>query len=110
VGKKVTAGDCGNRLVRGATQVAAGTADLPCMNISAISLQGLAQAQAQLDAAASNIVQSAAKSSSSTGNVVSPDIASQIVALNAAQTQFQLDASTLKTADQSQGSLLNIFA
>jgi flagellin-like hook-associated protein FlgL len=80
------------------------------MDISGIALQGLNQADAQLNQAASNLVDYGTSAATSGGNVDTVDLATQVVALNSAQIQFQLDIKTLKTANQIQENALNILA
>jgi len=76
------------------------------MDASAIALQGLQQAESQLDAAAAGIVQAGTGSSdSSNADVV--DLSTEMMALSQAQTQYQADLATLKTADQVEQNLVN---
>jgi flagellin-like hook-associated protein FlgL len=79
------------------------------MDFSAIALQGIEQAQVQLEAAVAGLAASGG-SSPSGANLDVVDIASQIVALNSAQTLLQLNLSTLKTADQIQKNILDLMA
>jgi len=77
------------------------------MNPSSIALQGLEQASAQLDAAASAIAQSGAPSGAGVAVV---SLSSEMVALTTAQTQFEASVTTLQTADQMQQSLFDVMA
>jgi flagellin-like hook-associated protein FlgL len=83
-------------------------ADKPGMDISSIALQGVEQAQVQLDAATESLVSAGASPNSA--NLDTADLASGIVALTSAQVQLQLSLSTLKTADQVQQTTLNLLA
>ncbi len=75
------------------------------MDVSSIALQGLQQADAQLNAAASAI----ANASDGSGvDVV--DLSKEMVAMMAAQTMFAANLDTLKTADQMQKNLLDVTA
>ena len=78
------------------------------MDISAIALQGVEQAQVQLDAATASLA--SAGTSPGGANLDTADLASGIVALNSAQTLLQLSLSTLKTADQVSQTTLNLLA
>ena len=77
------------------------------MDLSSIALQGLQQADAQLEAAVANLASVGANSLGP--NLDTVDLASQIVALNSAQDSFTVNLEALKTADQIQQSLLNLF-
>ena len=79
------------------------------MDISAIALQGLNQADAQLQQAASAIA-TAATDSSGGGNVDTVDIASEIVALSAAKNLFATNLGVLKVADEIQKNTIDIQA
>lgn len=78
------------------------------MDIAAIALQGLEQAQVQLDAAASNIANAGAASAGP--NLDTVDLSTQIVALNSAQILAEVNVDIMKTANQVQQSVLNLFA
>lgn len=78
------------------------------MDPSSIALQGLQQADAQLEAAASAIASAGAPDSGAGVDVVS--LSAEMVALMAAQTQFEANLATLKTADQMQQSLMDVTA
>jgi flagellar basal body rod protein FlgC len=79
------------------------------MDLSAIALQGLEQAQVQLDAAASNLA-NAGSNSPNGANLDTVDLAAQIVAVNSAQTLVAINLSTLKTVDQLQKTALDLLA
>ena len=78
------------------------------MDLSAIALQGLQQADVQLETAASNLANAGANSAGPSLDIV--DLASQIVALNSAKTLAQVNLEALKTADQIQKNVLNLIA
>ena len=78
------------------------------MDVSSIALQGLQQADAQLNAAASAIANAGNGASGAGVDVVS--LSEEMVALMSAQTQFAANLDTLKTADQMQQSLLDVTA
>gem|GEM_PF-1627947 len=84
-------------------------ADGSTMDVSSIALQGLQQANIQLEAAATAIA-TAGADSSSTGNVDVVDLSAEMVALMSAQNAFSVNLATLKTADQMQQSLVNMKA
>jgi flagellar hook protein FlgE len=77
------------------------------MNPSAIALQGLQQAEYQLDAAAAGIAR-AGTDSSTAGNVDVVDFSSEMVALMSAQVLYEANLATLKTSDQVEQSLVNL--
>jgi flagellar hook protein FlgE len=74
------------------------------MDISAIALQGLDQASAQLEAAAAQIA-SAGAASPDGANLDTVNLSTQMVALMSAQTLFAANLATLKTSDQMQKTL-----
>jgi len=76
------------------------------MDVSSIALEGLQQANAQLEAAATAIA--TAGSDSNSGNVDVVDLSAEMVALMSAKTQLDLNLTTLKTADQMQQSLVDV--
>jgi hypothetical protein len=78
------------------------------MDFSAIALQGINQAQAQLDATATSLASAGTPLSSGGVDVV--DVASQMVAMNSAEILLQLNLSTLKTADQLQKNVIDLIA
>jgi flagellar hook protein FlgE len=75
------------------------------MDISAIALRGLQQAEGELNQAASGVVQAGMGSS---GDVV--DLSTEMTNQMSAQNQFEANLATLKTADQIEQSLINITA
>jgi hypothetical protein len=76
------------------------------MDISSIALQGLEQAQVQLEAAATSIASGGASSSGPGPDTV--DLSTAVVALLTAKNQFALDIGVLKVADQAQKSLIDV--
>jgi hypothetical protein len=78
------------------------------MGISAIALQGVQQAEAQLNEAASNIASAGAASIAANGDSV--DLSAEMIALMSAQNQSSVSLSMLKIADEVQQSLINIMA
>jgi len=76
------------------------------MDLAAIALQGIDQAQVQLEAAATGIASSGAQ----TGDAATVDLSTEVVALLSAKNQFSLGIATLKVADQTQQSALSLFA
>ncbi len=78
------------------------------MNVSAIALQGLDQASAQLDAAATSIARAGV--SPNAGNLDVVNLGAEMVALRSAQTLFACNLASLKIADQTQKSLVDITA
>jgi len=77
------------------------------MDVSSIALQGIAQAEAQLEAAASAIAQ-AGNSSADGANLDVIDLSVEMVAMMSAKNQFELNISTLKTANEMRKSLLDV--
>jgi len=77
------------------------------MNASAIALQGLQQADLQLETAASAIASTGADSSNS-GNLDVADLSAEMTALTSAQTLYDANLATLKTADQMEQNLVNL--
>jgi flagellar hook protein FlgE len=79
------------------------------MDPSAIALQGLQQAETQLNATAAKIASASATSlDGSTLDVV--DLSVEMVALMSAQASFSANLATLKTADQMLHSLVDLKA
>jgi flagellar hook protein FlgE len=78
------------------------------MDISAIALGGLEQAQVQLEKAAISLAGAAGSSSSASSDSV--DLSAGIVALLSAKNDFAVNISVLKTADQIQKSAIDIMA
>jgi flagellar hook protein FlgE len=79
------------------------------MDPSAIALQGLQQAEFQLNTAAAGIA-SAGADSSSGGNVDVVDLSTEMVALISARILYDANLATLKTADQVEQNLVNLTA
>jgi len=79
------------------------------MDVASIALQGLSQSETQLDAAASSLVDSATGTSGS-ANLDTLDLSTNILELIAAQTQFSIDLSTVKAAEQVQQSTIDLLA
>ncbi len=79
------------------------------MDFSAIALQGLAQAEVQLQAATTGLATAGAASPSG-ANLDVADLSSQIVALTSAQTLYSINLDVLKTADQLQKNLIDLTA
>ncbi|HET6179203.1 MAG TPA: flagellar basal body rod C-terminal domain-containing protein [Candidatus Sulfotelmatobacter sp.] len=75
----------------------------------AIALQGLQQAEVQLETAACRMA-SAGAASADGANLDVVDLRSEMVALMSAQNQFAANLATLKTADQMQKALVDIKA
>jgi hypothetical protein len=84
-------------------------ADSRDMDVSAIALQGLQQADAQVEQAASTIASFGA-STPAGANLDVVDLSSAILALSSAQTQSSVNLSTLKVADQMQKSVIDMIA
>jgi flagellar basal body rod protein FlgG len=78
------------------------------MDLSAIALQGLDQAQVQLDAAASNLANAGAASISG-ADADTVNLSAQMVALTSAQTLFQVNIAALTTADQVQQTAIDLL-
>ncbi len=77
------------------------------MAASAIALQGLQQAESQLNTAASAIANAGA-SSANGGTLDVVDLSAEVVAMMSAQTSFSANLATLETADQMQQNLLDV--
>jgi len=77
------------------------------MDPSSIALQGLQQAEFQLDAAAAGVASAGARPANG-NNADVVDLSSQVVAMTQAQTQYEADLATLKTADQVEQNLVNL--
>ncbi len=76
-------------------------------SFSSIALQGLQQAEVQLNDA-TELLASAGTDSSSGANLDVVDLSSQVVAVTAAQTLAELSMESLKTADQIQQNAINL--
>lgn len=102
----IVTGDASLPLI--ALKSAAELADDDGMDVSSIALQGLQQADAQLNAAAEAIANAGSPAGSGDLNVV--NLAADIVSLTSAQTLFEANIATLKTADQMEKSLIDVTA
>ena len=80
-------------------------ADGISMGASSIALQGLQQADTQLENAASNIASVSAVSATGGDSV---DLSQEMVAMVAAQQQFDANLATLKTEDQIEQRLVDL--
>jgi flagellar basal body rod protein FlgC len=78
------------------------------MDPISIALQGLQQADVQLNAAASRLANAGDSPNGANLDVV--DIGAEMVALMSAQTMASVNIATLKTADQMQKALVDIKA
>jgi hypothetical protein len=78
------------------------------MSASAIALQGLENADAQLNATAEAIVTDGTAPSSGGPSV--PDLATDMVLLTSAQTLAEANMASLKTADQLEQNLIDMTA
>ncbi len=76
------------------------------MDPSAIAIQGLQQAEAQLETAAARIA--SAGSNAPDGNLDTVDLSTELVALMSAQNLFEVNLATIKTADQMEKALVDI--
>jgi len=86
-------------------------ADSKEMDLSAIAIQGLQQADAQLETAAAGIASAASPDGSNDGtNLDVVDLSSEMVALMAAKNEFLVNLTTLKTADDIQKSVIDLTA
>ena len=92
-----------------ATKASLAPADRTNMDLSAIALQGLQQADLQLEQAASRIASNGAASPAGAGLDVA-DLSTEMVALISAQDQFSVNVSTLKTAGELQKNLIDLMA
>ena len=77
------------------------------MDLSSIALQGLAQAEADLQASANALAQRGASQPDGT-NLDTLTLSAELLALMAAQNQFTINLVVLKTSEQMQGSLVNL--
>ena len=80
------------------------------MDLNSIALQGIEQADSQLDAAASAIAQAGAPGSPGSGSGDAVDLSAELVALMTAQAQLSAGLATVKTADELEQSLLDVTA
>jgi len=79
------------------------------MDISAIALEGLQQAETQLNDAAGNIATYPATVPNN-ANLDTVDLSTELVALMPAQTQFAANVDVLKTANQIQQNTIDLTA
>jgi len=79
------------------------------MDLSAIALQGLQQANSQLNQAASGIASFGATSSEGAA-LDTVDLSAEVIALLSARTQTSANLATLKTADEMQKSTIDLIA
>lgn len=77
------------------------------MDPSSIALQGLHQADIQLEAAAARIAR-AGETSPDGANLEVVDLSAEMAALMSAQNLFDVNLATLKAADQMQKSLVDL--
>ncbi len=78
------------------------------MDLSAIALQGLDQAQVQLEAAATGIA-SAATLSPDAATADTVNLSVEVVALLSAKNQFSVNLATLKIADETQKTAVDLL-
>ncbi len=78
------------------------------MDISAIALQGLQQADAQLEQAATRIA-SAGIASANGANLDTVDLSAEVVALISARDLSAVNLSTLKTGDEIQKTAIDLM-
>lgn len=79
------------------------------MDVTSVALQGLEQASAQLDAVATRVA-AAASASDGAAAVDIVSLSEEMVALMSAKTAFAANVAVLKTAEQTQQSVLNVMA
>jgi hypothetical protein len=77
------------------------------MDVQSVALEGLQQADIQLDAAAANVA-SAGANSPDVAPVDVMDLSAEMVALMSARNLFDANLGTLKTADEMQKSLIDL--
>lgn len=77
------------------------------MDVSAIALQGLQQADAQLETAAAKIANASAASPDGVP-IDNVDLSADLVALMSARNLFDSNLATIKTANQVQKALVDI--
>jgi flagellar hook protein FlgE len=78
------------------------------MDLSAIALQGMEQAQVQLENAATRLA--SAGSSPSGANLDIVDLSAEMVALMSAKNNFSVNLSVLKTASQIEKQVTDVMA
>jgi hypothetical protein len=79
------------------------------MDLSSIALQGINQAEALLEAAASSVANAGAASSGG-ANVDVVDVAAQMATMESAAMLVEMNLSTLKTSNEIQQNALDILA
>jgi flagellar hook protein FlgE len=79
------------------------------MDLSAIALQGLGQAEVQLEAAATALA-SAGTLSPDAASADAVDLSTEILALLSAKNEFSANLTTLKLADEIQKNTINLLA
>ena len=79
------------------------------MDISSIALQGLQQADVQLNGTSAKIASLGATSPNG-ANLDVADLSAEMVALMSAQSAFEVNLTTLKTVDEMRKSLLDLKA
>jgi len=78
------------------------------MDISAIALQGLNQAEANLEKAATRIASFGADSIDG-ANVDTVDLSAEMVALMSAKNEFSVNLKTLETAGEMQKNMIDLI-
>jgi flagellar basal body rod protein FlgG len=78
------------------------------MELSAIALQGLEQAQVQFEHAAAQVTASTATSDGTPVDTV--DLSQAMVLLLSARNQFEANIAVLKTADEMQRQVFDVLA
>ena len=79
------------------------------MDVSSIALQGLEQAQAQLERSAGRLARVGANTPQGAG-VDQVDLSQEAVAMLSAKNQFSSNINVLKIADDMQKSVINLLA
>lgn len=79
------------------------------MDISAIALQGLHEAETKLEKAATRIASFGADSLDG-ANVDTVDLSEEMVALLSARNEFKVNVKTLETAGEVETSLIDVMA
>lgn len=79
------------------------------MDLSGIALQGLQQADAQLDQAATGIASNGTASADG-ANLDTVDLSAEMVALMSAKNQTAINLKTLKTGDELQKTAIDLMA
>ncbi len=77
------------------------------MDLSAIALQGLEQAQVQLEKTATRLASAGAPDGATWDTV---DLSAEMVALLSAKNQFSANLSTLKIADEIEKNVIDLMA